>query len=137
MTAARLLLTSSVMVQGLLVMTLFGCVGARTSRRECPSPVSQGLNVRDMIDRQAQDEIDAHIDLQAFEEDGDRMRKVAVEQAKKDRNPNAPPMRERAILCLSGGGSFGVTPAAVTLIQCFLEIQSRTAPTRTPHARTA
>jgi tRNA uridine 5-carboxymethylaminomethyl modification enzyme len=31
----------------------------------------------------------------------------------------------------------GVTPAAVTLIQCFLEIQSRTIQSRTTHARTA
>jgi tRNA uridine 5-carboxymethylaminomethyl modification enzyme len=31
----------------------------------------------------------------------------------------------------------GVTPAAVTLIQCFLEIQSRTAPARTAPARSA
>ncbi|MGA7155198.1 MAG: FAD-dependent oxidoreductase [Acidobacteriaceae bacterium] len=31
----------------------------------------------------------------------------------------------------------GVTPAAVTLIQCFLEIQSRKIQSRTPHARTA
>jgi hypothetical protein len=70
-----------------------------------------GLNVRDMIDKPAQDEVDSLIDLPGLATQAETLRAHALEEAKKLRNPNAPPWREKNILCLSGGGSYGAFSA--------------------------
>lgn len=92
---------------------LVGCQSARKARNECPSPVSRGLNVRDMVDKPAQDEVDASIDLKGLYAQAEQFRGKALKDAKDNRNPNAPPWREKNILCLSGGGSFGAFSAGV------------------------
>ena len=101
------------LVFGLLGMAIIGCQSKRQARRECPSPVSQGLNVRDMIDQPTQLEADSLIDTAQLGADAQRLRNNAVDEAKKNRNPNAQPWREKNILCLSGGGSFGAFSAGI------------------------
>lgn len=101
------------LVLGLTVMAAGGCQAKRQAQRECPSPVSLGLNVRDMIDPRAQLETDSLVDAAQLGAKAERLRRDAVDEAMKNRNPNAPPWREKNILCLSGGGSFGAFSAGV------------------------
>ncbi|HEV3436441.1 MAG TPA: patatin-like phospholipase family protein, partial [Gemmata sp.] len=92
---------------------LAGCQAARTAMNECPSPASQGLNVRDMIDKPTQDEVETLLNFDKLGAEAKQFRKEAIEEAKQNRNPNAPPWREKNMLCLSGGGSFGAFSAGV------------------------
>jgi len=100
----------SVVLLGILVV---GCQAARKAKTECPSPCDEGLNVRDMIDKPQQDEIESLLDLKELTAEAKVIREKAVITAKSKRNPDAPPWRERNILCLSGGGSFGAYSAGV------------------------
>jgi len=105
--------TSGICCAGLIISLVFGCQAARQARRECPSPAELGMNTRDMVDKAQQDEYDALMDIQDFAVRGDKMRKVAFDIAMKERNPNAPPFREKNVLSLSGGGSFGAFSAGI------------------------
>src|ERR1700722_5489123 len=104
---------SGILCAGLIISVVFGCQAARQSRRECPSPAELGMNTRDMVDKAQQDEYDALMDIKDFPVRADKMRKVAFEIAMKERNPNAPPYREKNVLSLSGGGSFGAFSAGI------------------------
>jgi hypothetical protein len=104
---------SGVLCAGSIIVLVFGCQGARQARRDCQSPTDLGMNTRDMVDKVQQDEYDALMDIQDFAVRADRMRKAAFETAMKERNPNAPPYREKNILSLSGGGSFGAFSAGI------------------------
>jgi predicted acylesterase/phospholipase RssA len=66
-----------------------------------------------MIDKPAQDEVDAMVDLPGMAAQAELLRLHAVEDARRNRNPNAPPFREKNVLCLSGGGSYGAFSAGV------------------------
>jgi hypothetical protein len=66
-----------------------------------------------MIDKSAQDEAESLIFRDELVSDAEKVRKEAIEEAKKNRNPNAPPWLEKNILCLSGGGSYGAFSAGV------------------------
>jgi hypothetical protein len=70
------------------------------------------MNTRDMVDRTQQDEFDALIALDDLPARADLMRKAAFEKAMKERNP-ASPFREKNVLALSGGGSYGAFSAGV------------------------
>ena len=93
-------------------LLLGGCQSARIARKECPTPTSQGLNVRDMVDTAAQDEYEAQLDLPELAVVAEKLRTKAVADAKAKRTKDAP-WREKNILCLSGGGSFGAFSAGV------------------------
>ncbi|CAN5591580.1 hypothetical protein BH11PLA2_BH11PLA2_14450 [soil metagenome] len=99
----------------LLVVSVaaIGCKSTRTARKECPTPATLGMNTRDMVDKQAQDEFDSLVDLKDYVARTDQMRKVAYEKGISERNPSAPPYRQKNILSLSGGGSFGAFTAGV------------------------
>jgi predicted patatin/cPLA2 family phospholipase len=88
-----------------------GCQSLRKNR-DCPSPVSQGLNVRDMVDKPAQEEFESHFDFKQIAIDAEKYRKMSIADAMQNRNPSTP-WREKNILCLSGGGSFGAFSAGV------------------------
>jgi hypothetical protein len=65
-----------------------------------------------MVDRTQQDEYDALLSIDDFVAYSDQMRKVAYEKGMKERNPNSP-YRQKNILSLSGGGSFGAFSAGI------------------------
>src|ERR1700684_1668496 len=104
---------AGILCAGSILTLVFGCQARWQARRECQSPSDLGMNTRDMVDKVQQDEFDALIDLQDFAVRADQMRKVAFETAMKERNPKAPPYREKNVLSLSGGGSFGAFSAGV------------------------
>ena len=99
-------------IVGFLVLALAGCRADRLSRGDSPSPVTRGLNVRDMADHAAQAEADSHFDLIQLEARAIQIRENSLAEAKRQRNPAAP-WRERNILCLSGGGAYGAYAAGV------------------------
>lgn len=104
---------SGMIVAGLIIPIIIGCQSSRQARQECPSPSDFGMHTRDMVDKVQQDEYDALLDLKDFVPRADLNRKLAFENAMKERNPNAPPYRQKNILSLSGGGSFGAFTAGV------------------------
>jgi predicted patatin/cPLA2 family phospholipase len=83
---------------------LAGCGYRQTTN--CPTPASQGINTRDLIDPAAQAETEQLVDLPHFQEAAERVRKEMEAQAPPGRAP-------RHVLCLSGGGSFGAYSAGV------------------------
>jgi predicted patatin/cPLA2 family phospholipase len=105
--------TPVILGAGFIISLFLGCQAARLDRRECPSPAELGMNTRDMVDKTQQDELDALINVGDFAVRADVLRKAAFETAMKERNPNAPPYREKNVLSLSGGGSFGAFSAGV------------------------
>ncbi|HEV3383583.1 MAG TPA: patatin-like phospholipase family protein [Gemmata sp.] len=104
---------SGLICAGLIISLILGCQATRQARRECPSPSDLGMNTRDMVDKAQQDEYDALMDIQDFAVRADQMRKVVFDTAMKERNPKAPPYRQKNVLSLSGGGSFGAFSAGV------------------------
>ena len=104
---------SGLLMSGLLALSVTGCKASRQARQDCPSPATLGMNTRDMVDKTQQDEFDALVNIGDFSKRGDQIRKVALEKGMKERNPNAPPYRQKNILSLSGGGSFGAFTAGV------------------------
>jgi len=113
MTSVVLRVISTLLVIPLVGWALGGCQSTRKAKSECPSPVSQNLNVRDMIDKEQQDDIEFNLDLKQLSIEDEKTRKKAVMDADEKRNPTAPPWRQKNILCLSGGGSFGAYTAGV------------------------
>lgn len=96
----------------LFALALVGCKANRQARRECPTPATLGIDTRDMVDRAQQDEFDALVDVNAVAAGAEQLRKVSFEKGMRDRNPNVP-YREKNVLALSGGGSFGAFTAGV------------------------
>lgn len=90
-----------------------GCKSSRQARRDCPSPADMGMNTRDMVDKAQQDEFDALIKPDDFVNSSNLIRKMSFDKAMQERNPNAPPYRQKNVLSLSGGGSFGAFSAGV------------------------
>jgi len=70
-----------ILVANFVALTLIGCQSARKAKNECPSPVSQGINVRDMVDVVAQKEVDDEINLPWLENVAEKFRGEAVEAA--------------------------------------------------------
>jgi hypothetical protein len=66
-----------------------------------------------MVDRTAQDEAESLLFVDELLANAEKYRLEAIEAAKKGRNPNAPPLRPKNLLCLSGGGSYGAFSAGV------------------------
>ncbi|MGL6074377.1 MAG: patatin-like phospholipase family protein [Fimbriiglobus sp.] len=95
---------------GCTLLVIVGCGWA--GKRDCPSPVSQKLNVRDLVDAPAQEEFENLIGVSQLAEQSDRIRKLAYEDGLRHRNP-AQPYRVKNVLALSGGGSFGAFSAGV------------------------
>jgi hypothetical protein len=106
-------LASVLILAGLILPITIGCQASRQAKRECPTPSDLGMHSRDMVDKTQQDEYDALINIKDFVPVADQMRKVAFEKGMSERNPNAPPYRQKNILSLSGGGSFGAFSAGV------------------------
>ncbi len=101
------------LLAGLAAVPAAGCKAARQARRECPTPAALGMNSRDMVDKPRQDEFEALADVGGFAARSEQMRQVAFEKGMRDRNPAAPPYRQKNVLSLSGGGSFGAFSAGV------------------------
>lgn len=102
----------ALIIAGAAHLGLTGCQ-SRHARHDCPSPALAGMNTRDMVDPAQQSEFDEHFDVQGFSARAEHMRQAAYEQGMKERNPKAPPYRQKSILALSGGGSFGAFSAGV------------------------
>jgi predicted patatin/cPLA2 family phospholipase len=66
-----------------------------------------------MVDPGPQAEFDQLTRFDEFASRGDEIRKQARQHGLANRNPNAPPFREKNVLALSGGGSFGAFSAGV------------------------
>ncbi len=90
-----------------------GCLSKLRVRRECPTPADLGMNTRDMVDSIPQAEADSQADAENFFKRAEELRADAFKQGMKDRNPKAPPYRQKNVLSLSGGGSFGAFSAGV------------------------
>lgn len=89
-----------------------GCKSSRQARRECPTPATLGMHTRDTVDVAAQAEFSARADFKQIAARSEVVRKAALEKAMKERNPSIP-FREKNVLSLSGGGSFGAFSAGV------------------------
>ncbi len=103
---------SVIFLATLLGVVATGCKSARQARRECPTPTTLGMHTRDMVDVVAQAEFSAQADFKQIAARSEMVRKAALEKALKERNPNTP-FREKNVLSLSGGGSFGAFSAGV------------------------
>lgn len=112
MTVRLLPLRVRVMIACVLVFTVAGCQAHRLANRESPTPVSRGINGRDMIDPIAQAEADSLVNLYELDAETRKVRDQALAEAKRLRNQSAP-WRQRNILCLSGGGAYGAFTAGV------------------------
>jgi len=113
MTPAGRRLKQIALFVGLLGAVSCGCQAQRRAKTECPTPTALGLNVRDIIDKPQQEEVESLIDLKELGVEADKYRKEAVKTAEEKRNPAAPPWKQKNILCLSGGGSYGAFTAGV------------------------
>lgn len=102
----------AVMLLAALTGGAIGCKSSRQARRECPTPATLGMHTRDMVDVAAQAEFSAHADFKQLAARSEVVRKAALEKAMKERNPSTP-FREKNVLSLSGGGSFGAFSAGV------------------------
>lgn len=95
---------AAVLLLGSLLVASAGCV--HRLRAACPTPAASGINTRDVIDPQAQEEQDRLMDLRAAEAVALRVRDELKAKAPADRPA-------RNVLCLSGGGSYGAYTAGV------------------------
>ena len=91
-----------------IVAVASGCRLRQTTRH--PTPAAGGLNTRDVIDPVAQADSSELIGIDRFRDDVTaRAARLKAELLK-----DAPPgQRERNVLCLSGGGSYGAYSAGV------------------------
>lgn len=97
---------------GLLGFVAVGCKSVRIANKDCPSPADLGMSTRDMLDKVEQDEFDVLFNMKDIVSRSDQIRKVAFDKAMAERNP-AIPHRQKNVLSLSGGGSFGAFSAGV------------------------
>ena len=100
----RKYLASSVFALTALLLTI-GCQG-RSKRNQLPTVAGSGIYSRDVFDLAAQAEADALGTPEGYAA-------VAVTLRDQIRAVAPPGVKERSILCLSGGGSLGAYPAGV------------------------
>ncbi len=96
------------LIIGFVLCSGSGCRHQRSNNH--PSPASQGMNSRDLIDPIAQTEAESLGDMTAFGQYAARVGHQLKEERRRDNFPGRP---QRNVLCLSGGGSFGAYSAGV------------------------
>ena len=102
----------AVAVAGLALAPSAGCRFKQTET----SPAAAGINTRDLIDKDAQDEADELTPAGQFAAAAERLRKdrqKKLEEQSKKEGGTAVTRPNRNVLCLSGGGSFGAYTAGV------------------------
>jgi predicted acylesterase/phospholipase RssA len=85
-------------------------------RQADPSPAAAGINTRDLVDKDAQDESDELTPAAQFAAAAEQLRKdrkKKLEDQSKKEGGAAVTRPSRNVLCLSGGGSFGAYSAGV------------------------